>query len=58
MKSFKTNLLNNSISDIKPNDSSNDNKNELSEFDPNKGNDNLSINKLIFSNKKNKDKKK
>ena len=56
LKPLKSNLIDNSISDIKANESSYDNKNELSEFEPNKGNDNLWVNKLIFSNKKNKDK--
>ena len=56
-KPLNTNLIDNSISDIKVNESSYDNKNEFSEFEQNKSNDNLSLNILMFSNKKNKDKK-
>lgn len=52
---LKLNLLDNSISAIKINEYSFDNKNDVSEMENNKSNDSLSIRKYIVSNKKNKE---
>ncbi len=49
---LKLNLLDNSISAIKINEYSFDNKNDVSEMENNKSNDSLSIRKYIVSNKK------
>ena len=53
IQKINKNILDTSVSMIKINEYSFDNKNDVSDMEQNKNNDNISIKKYIFSNKKN-----